>query len=364
MKLFGYFKYAGLYFCKSFPVEVTFFVTSKCNFRCKHCFNWQAIDESKQKKELAIDEIRKVTENTPHFLRLLLSGGEPYLRNDLPEICHLFYMNCKVKYISIPTNGSMPDRNLEMTGKILRLCPDAYINISLSLDALGKKRDEFVGFNGSFEKFEETYSLLQGLKKKYTNLGIFVITTHAKDNENDLLNIYDYATKKLKVDNFGFNVVRGSPKLSNVKDVDLRYFKELTKKMADDSKKRTRSRFPFHNMYITKKNFQYEMFYKIRKDKKYVIPCYSGKIRFVMNEVGDIYPCETYMYDRPQLKFGNVRDYNYNVKKIIKSIRAREITDMIRKTKCFCTHECDLSTNILFNIKFLPKLLVRSVLRK
>jgi hypothetical protein len=68
---------------------------------------------------------------------------------------------------------------------------------------------------------------------------------------------------------------------------------------------------------------------------------------------GDIYPCEL-LIDR---KLGNVRDSGYDFKKIWYGKKADEARRFIRDTKCFCTYECFLTVNILFNPRMMPRIL-------
>ncbi|HNT05129.1 MAG TPA: hypothetical protein PKJ21_02980, partial [Anaerolineae bacterium] len=50
-----------------------------------------------------------------------------------------------------------------------------------------------------------------------------------------------------------------------------------------------------------------------------------------------------------------VRDVDYDFKKLWYSQRADELRRWIRDTKCFCTYECFLTINILFNPLVLPR---------
>ena len=68
---------------------------------------------------------------------------------------------------------------------------------------------------------------------------------------------------------------------------------------------------------------------------------------------GDIYPCEL-LIDR---KLGNVREADYDFKKIWFGEEADEARKFIRETKCFCTYECFLTINILFNPRMMPTVL-------
>ncbi len=360
MKTKNYLKFGKTIFFKKYPVELTLFVTSRCNFRCKHCFYINKIKGKKQ-NELTLNEIRLIAKKSPKLLRLLISGGEPFLRKDLPDICKAFYDYTKVLHITIPSNGSFPKLIESTTCSILEKCKNAYVNISLSLDQLGKKRDIFVKKKNSFQKFEQSYFRLFQLKQKFKNFGLSIITTLNADNQEDIDLIYEYATKKLKVDNFTFNMVRGKVKYPKVKNVDINIYRRMTEKIHDDFKKNRTFNFPMKNYFYAKQNLQYKLFFKLITENKYIMPCYSGMIRGVINETGDVYSCENYMIEKPELTFGNLRDYNYDLKKLWLSAKAKEIKKMIKATKCFCSHECDLATNIFFNPKFAPKLLLNSI---
>lgn len=352
MNFLPYLPFFKTYLYKKYPIEITFFVTSRCNYRCKHCFYWQKLNTT---NAMSLIEIGQLTKTIPRLLRLLISGGEPYLRSDLPEICQSFYRDTKVLHITIPTNASLPEKIESSTRRILKYCPNSYINVSLSLDALGSKRDEFVGVSGSFQKFEETCNRLQSLKKEYKNLAVGVITTMCKDNQEDLVEIYEYATKNLMVDNFGFNVVRGEPRSTEVKDIDINCFKALTERIVKDD--RGKMDFPLFNVFENKRKILYELFYKTYIENKYQIPCYSGRIRGVIDEVGCIFPCEMYMHTKHDYCFGSLRDHNYNFKLVWNSDWANQVRRVIKYNKCFCTHECDMGINVMFNIKFIPKLI-------
>ncbi len=45
----------------SAPAYVIFWVTQKCNFTCKHCFNY--LENAKVKNDLSLDEVRRISGN-------------------------------------------------------------------------------------------------------------------------------------------------------------------------------------------------------------------------------------------------------------------------------------------------------------
>jgi radical SAM protein with 4Fe4S-binding SPASM domain len=72
-----------------------------------------------------------------------------------------------------------------------------------------------------------------------------------------------------------------------------------------------------------------------------------------LTETGDLYPCEEFSEN---MKIGNVRDADFDLKQLLRSDRAGEIFKFIEKKGCCCTHECYFMTNILFNPAHYPKL--------
>ena len=81
------FIYNGL--LKKAPVQVTLFVTSRCNIRCKMCFYWEPV-ENKSSHEISLEEIEKISQSMPNFFWLLVGGGEIFVRKDLHKIIEIF----------------------------------------------------------------------------------------------------------------------------------------------------------------------------------------------------------------------------------------------------------------------------------
>ena len=102
--------------------SIFLFVTGRCNAKCAMCFYAQEMD--KKQPDLTFDEIKKISETAGQFNRLWISGGEPTLREDLPEILELFYKNNHIKDVNIPTNGLKPDRIVEWVKRFRQNCPD------------------------------------------------------------------------------------------------------------------------------------------------------------------------------------------------------------------------------------------------
>ncbi|MFA7088385.1 MAG: radical SAM protein, partial [Patescibacteria group bacterium] len=147
--------------------ELIFFVTSRCNSRCRHCFNWRNIGKV---VDLDLIEIEKRAKRLPHFDNLLLSGGEPFLRKDLADLINIFVRNNKIKTVSIPTNGLLTASIIDILEKILLIPNINAVNINFSLDGLNDIHDNIRGIEGNFVITMESIKAVSALREKYPRL--------------------------------------------------------------------------------------------------------------------------------------------------------------------------------------------------
>ena len=87
-------RYAKLAIGQPFsPVLLNILVTSVCDMRCTHCFFTDELDDRPRKKlQMKTHEIERISETLGGNLGvLILAGGEPFTRKDLPEIARAFY---------------------------------------------------------------------------------------------------------------------------------------------------------------------------------------------------------------------------------------------------------------------------------
>ncbi len=331
------------------PSHLTLFVTSACNYRCRMCFYWRQIEKQK-KKMLTLPEFEKIAENFPSFTSIALTGGEPFLREDLPEIAKLFYEKCGARSIFVPTNASLPEKIFSQTAKILSGCPQALVTVCLSLDGIGKKHDQIRGKPGAFKKLVATCEKLQTLEKKYPNLELNCSFTFSHDNQDDFLATYRFATEKLGIKNFSVSLARGETRLREAKIIDIQKYLAATAEIDRLSfKQHQASKFGsffagilFARLALTKK-----LVAEIYETKKRPLPCLAGRFNLVIDEAGDVYPCE--ILDQ---KLGSLRANSYDIKNILGHFEPGD---------CACTHEFNLPDNILYTLPGLRKLFVQWV---
>ncbi|MFA6423819.1 MAG: radical SAM protein [Candidatus Magasanikbacteria bacterium] len=162
------------------PVDCVVALTYRCNSRCTMCDIWKIKDSP----ELMLSDLEKL----PDSLRdVNLSGGEPFLRTDLPEIVATIKKTCPKARIVISSNGFLTSTIDKIMTKILKIAPD--VGVAFSIDGIGEMHNEMRGIPGGFDRVMDTIKLLKGMG--VTNLRLaFTIT---EQNVNHFTKVYDLA---------------------------------------------------------------------------------------------------------------------------------------------------------------------------
>jgi len=350
-----YLKYGTRLFYKrgASPIYFVFFVTDFCNARCKHCL-LAAHEPAHKEKELTIDEIERVSASMDDMLFFTPTGGEPFIRRDLAEIVRIFYHNNHVANVGIPTNGSLTSRVVETTRDMLDSCPDLDLHIDISIDDIGERHDEIRQFPGLFDRAVRTYGELRRLERHYPNFSTCVEITVSPYNQEHVLELYSHLRDHIGVNTVFTLLIRGAPRKPGAEGLDIRKYEKLHAALERDNKARILSgyyKMPFSDVLNAKRIFRPHLIAKTVREQRYQIPCYAGSLGGAMFSEGQVLPCELRVDD----EIGNVRDVDYDFKKLWYSPKADEMRRHIRDTKCFCTYECFLTVNILFNPWVLPR---------
>jgi MoaA/NifB/PqqE/SkfB family radical SAM enzyme len=150
------------------PRSMTLYVTYRCNMRCRMCGIWKQSSLS-DSEELTPEELDKILAD-PLFSRLEfvnINGGEPNLREDLPEIAELIVARFPLlTALSLNSNGLPPGKMIQNVEIISRLCRGKKIrfSVSLSLHASGEKYDRISGIKGAHLKIQESFEGIKRLK--------------------------------------------------------------------------------------------------------------------------------------------------------------------------------------------------------
>lgn len=330
------------------PLNLIHFITNKCNTKCKHCFYWKNLNTNED--ILTVEEIDKMTKNIGNILFVSLTGGEPFLRKDIVDIAKVYYKNTKPMNITIPTNGILTDKIVSDVNKIIESCPKSRISIRFSIDGTEELHDNIRGGKGVFKAMMKTYTALDNLKKKWNNLDICFVTVISKINQKNLENLFNFMKQNLNDNTWFVLLARGNVRNCELKDVDIETYKTFVDKVRKTF--RNNAKLSFANVLDAKEKLSDEIIYRTITEDKYLIPCYAGRTICVINENGVVKPCE--ILDDT---FGNIRDFDYDFRKLWKSGEAKELRKRIIRDKCYCSHECFITNNILFNLRMWTRII-------
>ncbi|NOX91318.1 MAG: radical SAM protein [Gammaproteobacteria bacterium] len=160
-------------------MDLTIIPTFRCNSRCQMCYIWKSPTEPKEEVRLAT--LEKLPDG---FDNVNVSGGEPTLRKDLPEIIDLIYP--KGRIIEISSNGLRPEKLIA----IIKKYPDIKVRFSLEGDEAMNNR-----IRGEKNGFAIKTEGLRKLKEAGgTDLGFALVIQD--ENVEQLVDIYEFAQKE------------------------------------------------------------------------------------------------------------------------------------------------------------------------
>ncbi|MBN2054045.1 radical SAM protein [bacterium] len=358
MKYLDYMRFAPRLLCKrgADPLYFVFFITERCLARCRHCLLGAG---PRRRDELRLDEIAAVSRSMGPMLFLLLTGGDPFLRRDLPDIVELFYVNNRVRNLGMPTNGSLPDQVERAVREVLTRCPKLDYAVDISIDGIGAEHDHLRNCPGLFERAVETYRRLETVRSQYDNFNLNVAVTVSAYNQDRLGELYDYLREELGVQTINHLLVRGNPREPAAAQVDPDRYHRFSRLLERDMLVRQLTgyhNFPFSDFVNAMKHVRQRIIERIARGGRSPLPCYAAVLSAVLYANGDLYPCE--LLDRP---LGNVREAGYDFNALWRGPAAREAADWIRRTRCQCTYECFLTNSILFSPRAIPAVLTEVV---
>jgi len=327
------------------PINLTVSVTYRCNSRCKTCNIYL-----KKADEFSTDEFDKAFHSlgdVPYWFTL--SGGEPFLRKDLPQIAISAYKRNSPGIINIPTNGLLVERVVSGVEEIAGSCPGTQIIINLSMDDIEERHDEIRGVPGNFEKLTETYRELR--KIKASNLSVGIHTVVSNFNVTRIEEICDYVSRELQPDSFITEIAEERVELDTM-GMDITPSPEHYASAIDHLSNVIRAG---HYKGISKvtQAFRlryYELVKRILVEKRQVIPCFAGVASAQIAPDGDVWMCCI----RAE-SIGNLRDHHYDFRSVWKSAEAGRQRDSIRRGECYCPLANASYTNMLCNLKTVAK---------
>ena len=319
------------------PILLNILITSVCDMRCVHCFFTDELDDKERKKlQMTTQNVERISETLGANLGVLIvAGGEPFTRKDLPEIARSFYKNNKLDAIVLMSNGQIQQRILPDVARILEECPNLNVTVALGIDGLKEDHESIRQKVGSWDIAIDTARKLQLLKKQYPRLDIQTCTCFMNSNQYRIFEWYDFLKYDLKPDKVNINFIRPPSARPKELIIDKARYDKLSRMISEDSQSAA-----IKNNYAGDAGFfkaaidvyMHDLITKTAMDGRPHLQCWAGSAGAVIYDEGTISSFE--LLDG----VGNLRDYDWDFSKLWYSPAMDARRDKVADG-CFCTHE-------------------------
>lgn len=339
------------------PQSLIYFVTSRCNASCNFCLYHEMLNNDNH-NELSVIEVEQMAMKYGQLHYLGLSGGEPFIRKDLKALCQAFVDHCNVQIIDIPSNFYYGERMIEFVHAFCEQNKSVTLDLQFSLDNLGKEHDKSRNVKGLFDKAISHFQALYRLKEKYPNLMLKVNIVYLPENKFEIKHMLQEIKKLISFDRiqltFPHSLLQPEQQATEEQLNDLAYYFELANEADFIGTIDNNSDLYSLGLRSLKGIYRKLLSSAVLGTKNTGSYCEAGKNIVVINEAGDVFPCEI-LWDET---IGNIRDYDYSIQKVLANHKYQTFRKnyLGAKNKCNCTWSCAMNTEVSVNYKYFPQL--------
>ncbi len=295
--------------------DITIAITRRCNARCVMCNQWAIPTKPGEEIDTA------VLEKLPMSKCIQITGGEPFVREDIGQIIAL--LRKKAKRLLINTNGYYTEKILAAAHQYPNLA------FRISLDGLEKTHNAIRGI----DIYSHAIATLTALRDAgIKDLGISFTLQEA--NYTDLLPVYHLAVEM----NVGFSctVVHNSFYFDK-NDNKI----EHTDKLRDALRELVREELKSSRKKDWAKAFMCDYNIRFMDGEPLPIKCDAGVTSFYLDALGNLLPCN--MTPSPWL-MGNLKEQSWE--EILQSEGSEQIVRRCKNCKTPCWSMCNVLTAI------------------
>jgi MoaA/NifB/PqqE/SkfB family radical SAM enzyme len=335
------------------PFKIKFYLTDRCNLKCRHCNIWTKTDHS---QELTSLEYRRFFEKNRTTKIVSFSGGEPSQREDLSEILRFSSEYSQAGIIlSLNINGFRNDlveivrQRLSSDAKLARLI------VAVSQDGPARVHDDIRRQKNSHRRTEETIAALTAISDPRLKVRRAVcISPYNIDIIVEYLKSLKAAEKKYYTS--FFQVAKHYAHRPEDTGV-YRNFKNQMIKMLPQIQKIGVNGDILGGLFL-----DLAAGYFNTKQSKQTLPCHALFSSIVVDPKGEVFPCINFNYS-----LGNLREVDFDLDKMLCDPKAKKAAELIRKNKCpGCWTPNDAYPTMMANIfsTRLPTVLMQNRIRK
>jgi len=334
------------------PLNLTASVTRRCDSRCRTCGIWCA-DEGAIADELSLGEWTRLFESIGpgrvYFLNI--SGGEPTLRDDLPDIVRAGARLLEAPHVHLPTNGIDPDRILRVVERLLDALDDtgAVLSVKPSLDGIGEDHDRIRGVEGNWRGVRETIDRLIALRaarRGRLEVGVGTVVSRLNWDRTDAIVrfagsleldsvIHEIAEEREEMDNDGRSITP-----------DDRQYGIATRPFARALARQLRHGRPEAVLRAALRLRMIDLTLRWLRTGRQPLPCYAGITNAHVGPRGGLWACAVRARTH---RMAGLRDHGMSLPSAWRSDGAARVRRTIREGGCDCPLANQLYANILLD---------------
>lgn len=313
------------------PSTYTFIVQGTCNSRCLTC----GIRNQRIAPDLTLDEWRRTFDSLGRIFWATLSGGEPFMRADLPALHDALVSVCHPRIVNIPTNslarGKDGNRYTDFVWEMAQAHQDTKLVINISIDHSDPAKNDVIrGVPGHYKRAIANLAALKALG--LPNLTVGIHTVISRYNVADFPQIAA-AFLELSPDQFICEVAEERVELHTEHagiTPSAEQYAEAVRGLRDAMRRSNAYKGLGRVTRAFRLNY-YQNTIKYLETHQQPIPCYAGYASAQINYDGQVWPCCV-----EAVPLGNLREHNYDFGTIWRSGLAKQARERIRTGGCSC----------------------------
>ena len=314
------------------PFKITLMLTDRCDCRCEGCRIW----EQPKGRELTPAEIERVLAAAPSLRWVNLTGGEPFLRNDMVDVVAAVRAALpKLAVVDFPTTGQRTDVILRDVEAMTALDIPKLV-VTCSLEGPPLLHDKLRGREGAFDRMMATYEGLRALDGVDVYLGMTLSDANAGAFDETLAAVRE-RVPEVGLADIHLNVYTTSGHYYRNEDGALRPPSALEDVVARALAAREGS---WHPTDVIESTYL-RLLPEYLKTGRSPLPCKALRAGVFVNAQGEVHPCT--VYGRP---LGNVLETP--LYDILDDAEARDAREVIARDACpGCWSPCEANPTIV-----------------
>lgn len=328
------------------PFDLEFAVTNRCNLKCIQCNIWRHYEEKPEsaEEELSVERIARIFSSYGGFSVIGITGGEPHLRGDLPQILDIIASTQKsLTSLFITTNGQLCDviaANVrEMLKRMDRYATRFELTHLVSIDGPRELHDEIRGVIGAHEKALRTLRLLVELATSYPSFHVGTVTVCSPFNINRMSEVLDHVSelKEGCALEPSFCVWFQGQLYKNIERYENLKVEEFRQRLIDYVPRMKSIVGSGSAISIGRSIFYDLLSLWLRNPSSQVVPCGAARIRYFLDPYGSLYPCTIFNH-----KAGVLVDFDDDLRKLFLSDARMKVRKLVEDEKCpICCNTCE-----------------------